>query len=210
MHYSSSLADSQKPFVLDTSVLINLHACTYGKRILSAIPNNIIVPQIVAGELDHETSRKNGGHSFLNNLVFSGKVTLLNMTDNEYNFFHRLTAGPSSIDDGEAATIAVSVNQNLLPVIDEKRGRSRASDLMRPIIPAWSLDLFCHPLVMDALGEKVSIEALYLALRHGKMRIPPESAERVITFIGEERAADCICLPGYRERFSTKKLTTSM
>ncbi|WP_292531769.1 hypothetical protein [Methylocystis sp.] len=51
MSCSSSLTDNQRPLVLDTSVLINLHACTYGERILTAITNDILVPQIVAGEL---------------------------------------------------------------------------------------------------------------------------------------------------------------
>ena len=69
MSCSSSLSDITNPLVLDTSVLINLHACKYGERILAAIPNDILVPEIVAGELEHETSRRNGEHDFLYSLV---------------------------------------------------------------------------------------------------------------------------------------------
>jgi len=57
MTISSSLMNDETPLVLDTSVLINLHACTYGERILSALPHGIVIPQIVANELEHETSR---------------------------------------------------------------------------------------------------------------------------------------------------------
>ncbi|TIQ01773.1 MAG: DNA-binding protein, partial [Mesorhizobium sp.] len=84
MSCSSSLINIADPLVLDTSVLINLHACKYGERILSAIPNEVVVPEIVAGELEHETSRRNGEHPFLHGLVTSGIVTLAAMTDAEY------------------------------------------------------------------------------------------------------------------------------
>ena len=51
MDCSCSLIDNQRPLVLDTSVLINLYACAYGERILAAIPNQVLVPEAVAGEL---------------------------------------------------------------------------------------------------------------------------------------------------------------
>lgn len=203
MNWPSSLINNQRTLVLDTSVLINLHACTYGEKILSVIPNGIIVPQVVADELEHETSHKNGENNFLHKLVVDGKVTLSNMTDEEYEVFHQLIANPPSIDDGEAATVAIASKRNLFPVIDEKRGRTRACDIMQSLVPAWSLDLLCHPLVTATLGDKDAVEALHLALRNGRMRVPSESVECVIAVIGMERAIECICLPGYRERFSS-------
>jgi predicted nucleic acid-binding protein len=201
MSCSSSLIDVRAPLVLDTSVLINLHACKYGERILSAIPNHMVVPQIVAGELEHETSRRNGEYSFLHALVAAGTVTLANLTDAEYEIFHELTSTSPSLDDGEAATIAVAVTRDLLPVVDEKRGRARASVLVKARAPGWSLDLFRHPRTIDVLGDQSAIEALYLALRDGRMRIPSESADAVIALIGMERSRHCTCLPGYRDRF---------
>ncbi|MGY4379505.1 putative nucleic acid-binding protein [Bradyrhizobium sp. i1.3.6] len=57
MSCSSSLIDIADPLILDTSVLINLHACKYGERILASIPNDVVVSEIVAGELEHETGR---------------------------------------------------------------------------------------------------------------------------------------------------------
>ncbi|WP_287339282.1 DNA-binding protein [Mesorhizobium sp.] len=201
MSCSSSLINIADPLVLDTSVLINLHACKYGERILSAIPNEVVVPEIVAGELEHETSRRNGEHPFLHGLVTSGIVTLAAMTDAEYEIFHELTSTSPSLDDGEAATIAIAEARHFLPVVDERRGRSRASALMKARTPGWSLDLFCHPAVIAVLGDQPAVEALYLALRHGRMRIPSESGDGVIALIGVERSLDCTCLPGYRERF---------
>jgi predicted nucleic acid-binding protein len=198
---SSSLTDVVDSLVLDTSVLINLHACKHGERILTGIPNDIVAPEIVAGELEHETSRRNGERSFLQGLVRDGIVRLAYMTDAENEIFHELTSTSPSLDDGEAATIAVAATRYILPVIDERRGRIRAGPLLKARAPAWSLDLFRHPTTIAVLGVQSAVEALYLALRDGRMRIPLESADGVIALIGMERSRDCTCLPGYRDRF---------
>lgn len=141
MTFSSSLADDRRPLVLDTSVLINLHACTYGERVLTAITNNIVVPDIVARELEHETSRKNGDHSFLYGLIAGGKVTVAGMTDTEYELFATLSGGSPSLDDGEAATIAIAARRRFRAVVDERKGRTRATGLMDGVEPDWTLDL---------------------------------------------------------------------
>ncbi|WP_211254028.1 DNA-binding protein [Paraburkholderia nodosa] len=188
-------------WVLDTSVLINLHACKYGERILSAIPNDILVPEIVAGELEHERSRKNGEYNFLQALVADRIVTVAGLTDAEELIFQELTSTSPSLDDGEAATIAIAASRQLRPVIDERRGRTRAGALLPTLLPHWSLDLLRHPTVIATLGVQNAVDALYHALRDGRMRIPLESADDVIALIGVGRSRDCTCLPGYRERF---------
>lgn len=200
MSYSSSLIDITYPLVLDTSVLINLHACNHGERILMAIPNDIVLSEVVARELEHETSRRNGEHRFLHNLLTGGIVTLATMADAEYEIFHELTSTALSLDDGEAATIAIGAARNLMPVIDERRGRNCAGTRLKGRTPGWSVDLFLHPATKAVLGDQPAVEALYLALRDGRMRIPSDSAESVIALIGEQRAHDCTCLPGYKER----------
>ncbi|SDG90697.1 DNA-binding protein [Pelagibacterium luteolum] len=190
--------------VLDTSVLINLHACGSGALILSAIPNRILVPQEVAAELEHETSRENGEHGFLRYIVDSEIALIEAMTDEEYELFLHLVTSSPSLDDGEAATIAIASKRELRPVLDERRGRSRAGEYCGDGHPAgWSLDLLMHPLASKALGQALAVNAVFRALRDGRMRIPPESAESVISAIGEDRARECTCLPKYKSRFPT-------
>lgn len=200
MTYSSSLSDQTGPLILDTSVLINLHACRRGAEILSAIPNPIVISNIVAGELDHETSRRNGEKAFLCTLETAGKVSLVDLSDQEFKFFFELTSTSPSLDDGEAATIAIARSRGILPVIDEKRGRRRVEQLMRTEA-YWSLDILTHPDAIDFLGADVSREVLFLALRDGRMRIPPESTQHVVNSIGIDQARDCTCLPGYKGLF---------
>ncbi|MGE3702815.1 MAG: PIN domain-containing protein [Hyphomicrobiaceae bacterium] len=199
MTFSSSLANDRRPLVLDTSVLINLHACTYGKRVLTAITNEIVVSDIVAGELEHETSRKNGEYIFLRDLIARSKVTIVGMTDAEYEIFATLSGGSPSLDDGEAATIAIAAGRGFRAVIDERKGRARAVQLLDDEEPGWSLDVLRHPRVVQSLGEHLAAEALFLALRDGRMRIPAESDNEVVGLIGRVRALECSSLPNFKD-----------
>lgn len=203
MTYSSILNDKTAALALDTSVLINLHACRRGAEVLAAINNRIVVSHIVAGELKHETSRRNGEEAFLQALAAAGNITLVDLSEQEFEIFFELTSAVSSLDDGEAATIAISKGRGLIPVIDERRGRRRAKEIIG-VDPAWSLDLLSHPNTTASLGADFSVDAVFLALRDGRMRIPPESASEVVGMIGDDRARQCTCLPGYRHLFGKK------
>ena len=203
MTCSSSLSDTLAPLVPDTSVLINLHACSLGEQVLRSIPNEIVVPDIVVSELEHETSHANGENDFIRNLISQGVVKVARLDDAAYRIFETLIASPSSLDDGEAATIAISASQGLMAVIDERKGRARAEALMNGQSPAWSLDLLVHPAVQAGLPVGAYVEAVYLALSEGRMRIDEERCDAVVALIGVERAIRCTSLPGFRFRRQT-------
>ena len=205
MTYSSSLTDDIRALVFDTSVLINLCACAVGERILAILPNAIIVPEIVAGELDHATSRKNGERRFLHCLFTGGRVTFGKLTDDEDLLYAKLVSGSSSLGDGEAATIAIAARRQLLPILDDRRARVLASQMLRGEEPGWSLDLFRHSLVISALGDAAAINALHLALRNGRMRVPIDSTEDIVGLLGNQKARECTCLPNYRKLFGKPK-----
>jgi len=203
MTYSTSIGDDLIPLVLDTSVLINLYASKSGSAILCALPNQIIVPKIVAAELEHETSKKNGEHDFLQELVATHNVRLAVLDHRECALFERLVSGIPSLDDGEAATIAIAAARNYHPVIDERKGRNRAQAHIPNKQPGWSLDLFRHPEVTTKLGGAPSIDALFYALRDGRMRIDESHCDHVVSLIGTHRAVLCKSLPGYKVRRQT-------
>lgn len=198
MTSSSSLNEIRQPLVLDTSVLINLYACNYGEKVLQALPNDIVIPKIVVEELEKETSRKGGEQSFLLAMAEKKALSVADMTDDEYELFGNLVAGPRSLDDGEAATIAIAFTRVFHPVIDERKGRNCAAVLPFSLRPSWSLDLLEHPGVLKSLGDQASQDAIYLALRDGRMRIPAERSDAVIAKIGIGRALDCSSLPGFK------------
>lgn len=200
MTYSSSLASDPSPLILDTSVLINLHASQHGEHVLTAMPNDVYVPEIVATELGHQTGKLNGEHGFLQTQAASGKVQIVPLSEEEYEVYAALVSGRGSLGDGEAATIAVAASRNMIPVIDERKGRLQAQTHCKGRIPGWSLDLFRHPQSITTLGESRSIDALYLALRDGRMRIPDAHCDHVVGIIGARRALECNSLPNYKMR----------
>lgn len=200
MTCSSSLADDLTPLVLDTSVLINLHACSNGERVLAALPNKVFVPDIVVRELDHETSHSNGENLFIQQLISQAIVEVVQLNDDGYRLYETLVSSPSSLDDGEAATIAIASTLGLVPVIDERKGRARAETIIDGETIAWSLDLLVHPSVQGSLPNEEYIIAIYLALRDGRMRIDEARCNSVVQLIGVERALDCYSLPGFKTR----------
>lgn len=200
MTCSSCLADDLTPLVLDTSVLINLHACSHGEQILAAIPNDVLVSDIVVRELDHETSHSNGENQFIHGLVSQAVVKVAQLDDRGYQLYESLICGPGSLDDGEAATIATAAALDFIPVIDERKGRARAKALVSNQAIAWSLDLLLHPSVQTGLPDGKHVEAIYRALRDGRMRINEERCDAVVELIGVEHALECTSLPGFKTR----------
>ncbi|WP_230079799.1 hypothetical protein [Alteripontixanthobacter maritimus] len=181
-------------------MLINLNACTFGEQVLRAIPNDIILTETVVEELNHETSYANGENGFIQRLISENVVKVVEMDDAAVRLFEMMISSPGSLDDGEAATIGVAVSQGFLPIIDERKGRARAQSLMNGQAPAWSLDLLVHPAAQSELVGDGYIEAVYLALRKGRMRIDEERCDAVVQLIGIERAITCSSLPGFKER----------
>ena len=202
MTYSSYQISFLTPLILDTSVLINLHASRYGGRIIDTLPNAIMVPEIVASEMEHETSKTKGGQQFMKDLVHTNKVSLATMNKCEYGLFESLVSGSPSLGDGEASTIVIGVSRGLLPVIDERRGRQRAHVYLSGKHPGWSLDLLRHPQVLADLCPSEACDALYYALRDGRMRIHESHCDAVVSVIGIQRALECSSLPKYKARQS--------
>jgi len=194
MNFSSIVANPAIPLVIDTSVIINLNACSFGEKILQAVPNKIIVAQIAADELELGQS----DNLFLQYLVTSDLVELSELTDDEFEIYGDLVG---NLGDGESATIAIAVKRQVFPFIDDRKGRERAVKLQSNLDPAWSLNLLRHPEVLIELGSPADVDAVYFALLHGRMRIPDDATEDVNQLIGEKRARDCVSLPKYLNRF---------
>lgn len=200
MIFSNSLAKYNIPAVLDTSVIINLSASQSGGQILDAIPNNIIVPQPVVTELNHQMGKVESEVCFIDALISSGKVQKVELSENELELFKRTVAANNSLGDGEAATIAVASQRNSLAILDDRKGRNHVRSVMANVILGWSIEIFLHPFVLSRIGEDGISEAVYLALRDGHMRIHETHCEEVVKIIGIQRALDCPSLPNFKTR----------
>lgn len=191
-----STIDIGCPLVLDTSVLINIFASGFPDDVLGAIPNVFLVPDTVAREIRREPEEL----ALLDKLFELENVVSTSMASSEEVIFTTLVTGSGSLDDGEAATIAIAIGRDGTPVIDERKGRRVFEGLRAKTAPYWSLDLLHHDQVVRTLGVTRSTDAVYNALRDGRMRICETQCDRVVTLIGAERALHCTSLPGYKNR----------
>ncbi|MBL0185190.1 MAG: DNA-binding protein [Candidatus Obscuribacter sp.] len=194
MNFSRIINNQALPLAFDTSIIVNLQACTFGKQIIAAVPNPIIIAQIAADELKPGTIER----AFLDDLISSNLVQLSELTDPEYLEYESLL---TTLDDGESATIALSITRQFFPFIDERKGRAKATEGQSTLDPGWSLDLLRHPNAVAVLGSPSDADAVYLALKEGRMRIPEARVNDVISLIGMQRASECVSLPNYKKLF---------
>lgn len=197
MGLPNCLLDPSKPLVLDASVAINLNATGSCVRILDAIPNPVVILDIVSREL--EAGRKKGrtDADVVAALVASGRAEIASLcAECEGNFLAMVCgSGSATLDDGEAATIAWAVAHGSTPIIDEKKGLSICQDRFASVQAATTTDIFAHDRVLAELGRADLGDAIFNALIAARMRVQERHIPWVIDMIGSSRAQLCHSLP---------------
>lgn len=183
--------------VADASVVINLLATGRAGIILSALPSAIVLVEQVAAELD--SGRRKGrkqthGHRAL---ISGGYAEVVRLGHVGLGHFSKLVSGSAAttLDDGEAATIAYAAEHGIPILIDERKATRVCMERFGELPIACTVDLFAHSAVRRALGQAGLSDALFNALYDGRMRVPPRYREWVINIVGEERARLCTSLP---------------
>lgn len=198
MTYSSCLTDPDASLILDASVLINLHASSKGVRILSAIPNKIYVARNVADEMQVGDGSVPSERDFVFKLEERGLLEIIDMKDGDLAIYENYVSGERSLDDGEAATIAMALKRGCLPVIDERKACSRlAKDAPGLSVPT-TVDLMLSQPVKQSLSPMDRRHAVYKALTDARMHVRPDQRDSIIELIGTERAVQCNSLPGFK------------
>lgn len=185
------------PHVLDTSVAINLEASGVGDSLLSALSRPVIIVDIIPGELDGGRGHGVKVQQALATWQREGLVTVNRLSSGGFDIYETLIFGdgPSTLDDGEAATIAHAIDMGAVAVIDEAKARRISADRYPALQLASSVDLMLDTLVISALGSDAISEALFNALFRARMRVPPERLSEVVDLLGKDRAALCHSLP---------------
>jgi predicted nucleic acid-binding protein len=203
---STALIDPEAEIVADTSAVINLVAAGCASTIAEALPNLIVVADVVSAEL--EIGRRHGHRQAdqLRELVDRRMVRIVSLGGVALQHFESLVIGPAlvTLDDGEAATIAYAANHAAVALIDERKARRICGERFPAVRVAATIDLLIHPSVYSKLGRDGVADAIYNALQDGRMRVLPDHLEYVVALIGPERAALCPSLPrvvrSYRDR----------
>lgn len=189
--------DSQTMMVVDASVVINLNATGYAPEIIRAFPNQVVVTDSAIAELASGVRNGHGDAQKLQELIDSGVVQAVTVGETCIHIYESLIDGNalSTLDDGEAATIAYAYEVHGIAMIDERKARRLCAERF-PDLPVFlTVDLLLHDLTVQALGRTEQIESIYRALSIARMRVPPERMALVVQIIGDERAKVCSSLP---------------
>jgi predicted nucleic acid-binding protein len=102
---------------------------------------------------------------------------------------------PNALDDGEAATIAVAYFRESVAVLDEKKGRRIAGELIPPLKVLSTIDLF-RMIENRCQSNGICINsALFNSLTKSRMRVPFEDESWVIQRLSKNQIQQCSSLP---------------
>jgi len=189
--------DSATPLVIDTSVVINLVASGHGNKIARLLKRQVLVPEIVSGELQLGAEVGCKDASVLSEWIAQGTIQKAALSEAALDHFERLISGASSasLDDGEAATIAHAQDIGAIAVIDERKATRICKELFPSVVCISTVDVFFHPNIIQQLGQELMVEALFNALTEARMRVLPHHQQRVADLLGPERVVVCSSLP---------------
>ena len=189
---------SQVVLVLDASVTINLLGSGISSTILKAIPSRILMERRAYREIRRHPIKSRDLASELDEWRTNALVEVVALDKDGRQVFDEFMAASlgSTLDDGEAATIAYVAGMpgNAVPVVDDKK----ATRIFRERWPGHpitdSATLFRILAETRLLSRDTVREAVYSALRNARMRVSFEMKPWVVDLIGKDRAADCSSL----------------
>ncbi|SCA56743.1 hypothetical protein MTBPR1_30113 [Candidatus Terasakiella magnetica] len=196
-HHLSSI-NPNVSLIVDASVIINLIASGIPKEIFASFPNlACVVDEIILSELDRGNKNGHTDASVLRTLISDKTVKPVSMTDNCWNHFESLVSGnaASTLDDGEAATLAYCVTHKSIPVIDEKKANRICKEKFPSLSPICSSELFMLAQRSGTVTDRQLGDAVYLALSKSRMRVMNDHAQWIVDLVGPKRAANCTSLP---------------
>lgn len=197
MGLSNALTDPTAQLVVDASTIINLIATGNAQAIVAALSNSVVVVDVVLGELESGRAHGRETGDRLKELAASEVLGIVGLGDDAETYFERLVIGPATttLDDGEAATIAYAVAYGGTALIDERKATRICAERFPQLRTACILDVLLHHDVQRQLGPDLLSESVFRALRDGRMGVMPRYLEYIVTLIGQDRAALCPSLP---------------
>ncbi|MBY0562427.1 hypothetical protein [Hyphomicrobium sp.] len=186
-----------RPYVIDTSVAINLEASHIAVEIFEALGRPVVIVDTVPAELEGGRGHGAKVHHAIADWQRRSLAIVVQLSAAGNETFESLIAGSAAatLDDGEAATIAHAVDTAAIAVIDEAKARKISAERFSALVVASSTDLILDPLVLAALGKDRVADGLFYALIGARMRVPRERHAEVVHLIGRERLPQCLSLP---------------
>lgn len=187
----------EPPLVADASVWINLLAGGRAVDVLRALPQPMIMPSIALGELERGRDKGRNSHAGVTPLIAAGYVTVIELPEEAEDIYLSLVAGRASqtLDDGEAATLALALHLGATALIDERKAICIAANRFPALTVATTTDLLLSTQVRAVLDAEQLADALFASLMEARMRVPDHLLEEVCASIGPDRSQLCRSLP---------------
>lgn len=201
---SRLFVDGTHPLIADASSLINLHACKVDDLLLSKLPHSFIVSKNAADELERGRKKGYADADKLFENAEAGLLTIKSMSDFALGIWESLICGEAydTLDDGEAATLALAVEHSGIALIDEQKALRIAKERFPEIEVVSTVGLLLHPDTTAILGKQGQTCAIFCALTEAKMNVPAPLVERVAALLGPEMLRECRSIPGnVRKRY---------
>jgi predicted nucleic acid-binding protein len=183
--------------VADASFWINLVAGGRAVDIIRVLAKRPQIPRVALDELERGRDKGRQTAAALSEMIKSGLVVVAELPEAAEETYLSLVAGPVSqtLDDGEAATLALALEVGAIAIIDERKAIKLAQSRFPDLRIVSTTDLLLSDVVRAVLSTEELGCVLYAALREARMRVPDNLLEAVCACLGSERASNCASLP---------------
>jgi len=185
------------PLVADASVWINLIAGGRALDILRALDRPTIIPRIAFCELERGRDKGRSTAKGLDALIDKGHVSVIDLPAAAENIYLSLVAGRASqtLDDGEAAILALALHLAATALIDERKAIGIAASRFPNLNVATTTDLLLSEQIRSVLTPADLSDALFATLTEARMRVPDHLLDEVCACLGPDKTRLCLSLP---------------
>ena len=185
------------PLVADASVWINLVASARAIDVVRTLSKPMIVSSIALGELERGRDKGRSAYSGITSLIAAGYVTVIDLPAEAKDVYLGLVAGRASqtLDDGEAATLALALHLDATALIDERKAIGIAASRFPHLTVATTTDLLLSTQVRAVLDTDQLADVLFASLKEARMRVPDHLLDQVCACLGFDRTQLCLSLP---------------
>lgn len=195
--------------VVDTSVIINLNATGRAADIVRAFGTPLRASTVVQDELAADRFSARNDAEMASELAAQGLLEFVEFDEEGEQIFANLISGSAAetLDDGEAATLAIGVMLGQTVVIDERKALRIASERFSAMQVIATADILCSDRVVPGLGIPQVGDLLFNGLTGARMSVPERHHVLVAEILGP-RIIECRSLPAaLRQAAQQAKIT---
>ena len=191
----SRLDETETDIVLDASVLINILATGYAERILGSLERKVFITSEAYSEVSRDPYTNRDASETVKPLEIK-QLLLRRDLGVRSKLRYELLVNPTryNLGKGEAATIGYCEEHKLTAVIDERKGRTVATNYADV---AGTIDLLAYKRVFESFDPVEYREALLNAGILGRMYIPFEWGQWAENILHESVARELLGLRRY-------------